>query len=175
MANRPLTVGYVVDTKLDHNSNVTSPNLPFDQPGTPQETIDDTVGVRKFVFVKNVGAAAIADGDCLVFLNNSSTQVGAYSDAIAAGFTIGASLNRAAGVGIGPISAGNYGWIQVSGYHPAVKTNGACANGQMLTLDNTSSTKVAAVALGTAASYTVVGIAVGAAASGVTPVNLALG
>ena len=175
MATRPLTVGYVVDTKLDHNSAVAAPNLPFDQPGTPQETIDDVLGVRKFVFVKNVGANAIANGDCLVFLNNAKTQVGAYSDAVAAGFTIGAALNRVAGVGIGVIGVNNYGWIQVSGYHPEVKANGAVANGQMLTLDNTSSTKVAATALGTAPSYEVLGIAVGAAAAGVVPAQITVG
>lgn len=175
MANRPLTVGYVVDTKLNHNSSVVSPNLPFDQPGTPQEMIDDVLGVRKFVFVKNVGASALANGDCLVYLNNSKTQVGTYSDAIAAGFTTGASLNRVAGVAVGVIDVNNYGWVQVSGLHTAVKTNGAVANGQNLTLDNTADKKAAAVALGTAAAYAVLGTAVGPAAANLTPVQISVG
>jgi hypothetical protein len=174
MANRPLTVGYVVNTPLNHNSSVTSPNLPFDELGTPREELDDDLGYRKFIFVQNTGGSNIAAGDCLIFLDDVKQNVGPYAAGIAAGFSVGASLNRVAGVAIGAINAGNYGWIQTQGLHPAVKTNGAVANGQALTLDNTASSKAAAVALGTAPPYAVLGTAVGPAASNLTPVQLSI-
>jgi len=172
MASRPLNNGYVLNTSLDFNGVLPNLNFPADAQGIVRNEVDDDLGLREFILVKNVGTGAFANGDCLVFTNNSRTQVMNYADAVAGGFSIGAALNRVAGVAIGAISVGQWGWIQTRGYHAAVKVNGACANGQMLTLDNTASTKCAPVALGTAPPYATLGVAVGAAAANLVPVQL---
>lgn len=159
MASRPLNNGYLLNTPLDFNGTLPSLNFPADPAGLVRTEIDDDLGIREFVLVKNDGVTDIALGDCLVFVDDAKTLVRNFTDAAAGGLSVGAALNRAAGVAIGAITVGNWGWIQTKGLHTSVKANGAVLNGQMLTLDNTANTMVVPVALGTAAPYTVVGVA----------------
>jgi hypothetical protein len=70
--------------------------------------------------------AALANGDVVEFSDTSGYEV--TNDRAG-----GSSLGRfVAGVAIGTISDGQYGWIQVSGKHSAVKTDGAVAAGDRL-------------------------------------------
>lgn len=174
MASRPLNNGYLLNTALDFNGALPNLNFPADAKGVVRNELDDTLGLREFILVKNAGTVAIENGDCLVYVDNARTQVKNYAEAVAGGFAIGAALNRPAGVAVGAITAGNWGWVQTKGLHSAVKANGAVANGQMLTLDNTASKMVAPVALGTAPPYAVLGTAVGVAAAGVVAAQLSI-
>lgn len=174
MASRPLNNGYLLNTSLDFNGTLPSLNFPADPEGIVRTEISDDLGVREFVLVKNAGFIDFENGDCLVFVDDAKTQVKDYTDSVAGGFTAGAALNRAAGVAIGAISAGHWGWIQTKGLHPKVKVNGAAANGQHLTLDNTANRMVAPVALGTAPAYTSVGVAVAAHDGGLVAARLSL-
>lgn len=75
--------------------------------------------------------------------------------------------NQVCGVGIGAITASYYGWVQVSGYHSAVITNGDddIADGDTLILSTTDGT-VDSVASATASTHSPVGIAVTADVDG---------
>jgi hypothetical protein len=174
MASRPLNNGFLLNTTLDFNGALPNLNFPADAQGIVRNELDDTAGLREYILVKNAGASATANGDCLVFVDNARTQVKPYTEAVAGGFSIGAALNRPAGVAVGVISPNNWGWIQTKGLHSAVKANGAVANGQVLTLDNTANKMVAPVALGTAAPYAAVGTAVAAAAAGTVAARLSV-
>lgn len=69
---------------------------------------------------------AIANGDVVEFSDTSGYEVSSDRSG-------GASLGRfVAGVAVGTVSDGQYGWIQVSGRHTAVKTDGAVAAGDRL-------------------------------------------
>lgn len=77
----------------------------------------------KYILVED---AAIANGDVVEFSDTSGYEVTKDRSG-------GASLGRfVAGVAICTISDAQYGWIQVSGVHTAVKTDGAVAKGDRL-------------------------------------------
>lgn len=78
-------------------------------------------------YVQNIAAdsIAIADGTCVY----PTTTIGVVSP----DFTGGNGLTgRVVGVGIGAIAAGSFGWVQVSGIHPAVKTDAGVSAGDAL-------------------------------------------
>ena len=52
--------------------------------------------------------------------------------------------NLIAGVAIADIPAGEYGWIQTSGYHEAIDADGSTAAGDAMIADGTSAGRVAA-------------------------------
>lgn len=69
--------------------------------------------------------AAIANGDVVEFADATAYEVSKDRN--------GSSLGRfVAGVGVATISDAQYGWIQVSGVHTAVKTDGAVVKGDRL-------------------------------------------
>ena len=68
---------------------------------------------------------AIADGTCVY----GTTVWGAVSPDFAGGQGI---TTNVVGVGISAIAAGSYGWVQISGYHDKVKTDGAVAAADFL-------------------------------------------
>ena len=73
-------------------------------------------GLKVYRFVQvDAASAAVANGTALVWKTVTSQKV----------TTVNTGLrNSPAGVGIGTITVGNRGWIQIGGYHSAVKTNG---------------------------------------------------
>lgn len=72
--------------------------------------------------------------------------------------------NQPLGVGIGVITAGQYGWVQTKGYHSAVLTNGDddIADGDHVILDASTDGVVDSVAAGTAPGDRRIGVAVAA-------------
>lgn len=70
--------------------------------------------------------AALANGDVVEFSDTSGYEV---TNDRAGGASIGRVV---AGVAIGTITDAQYGWIQVSGRHTAVKTDGGVTAGQNL-------------------------------------------
>lgn len=118
-----------------------------------------THGIRvyRFVEVDANAANAVSNGTVLTFVDKYNRVV---TDDISA-----SHQNKVAGVGIGNgISKGNRGWIQVGGYHPAVKTNGDddIAVGMQLIVDGTTDGTCNSMAIGTAATHAVLGVAVSA-------------
>ena len=94
----------------------------LEQPG--KILVDYASGnVYKYVLVED---AAIANGDSVEFSDTSGYEVTKDRSG-------GASVGKlAAGVAITTISDGYYGWIQVSGRHTSVKTDGAVVKGDRL-------------------------------------------
>lgn len=77
----------------------------------------------KYVLIED---AAVANGDVVEFADTSGYEVTKDRSG-------GASIGRVvAGVAIGTITDAYYGWIQVSGRHIAVKTDGGVTAGQNL-------------------------------------------
>jgi hypothetical protein len=100
-------------TKLTDNSATAKEEL-----GITRVEWDSTyLCFRKFKYVRAAADTTVANGTAL-----------GYTDAImqVASNDIDDFVESASicGVGIGAITAAYYGWIQVGGYHPAVKTNG---------------------------------------------------
>jgi len=86
-------------------------------------TVAEDVNGYKYRYVQNISAdsIAIANGTC-VYLASVSAWV------VSPDYTGGSSTStRVAGVGIGAIAAGSYGWIQITGIHTAVKTDAGVA------------------------------------------------
>ena len=114
-----------------------------------------TNGVRGYRFVEVAAAsAAVANGSVLTFTDN-------YNQVVTTDISA-SHINKVAGVGIGAITAGNRGWIQVYGYHPAVATNGDddITEGMELMVDTAVDGTVDSIAIGTAPTSKTVGVAV---------------
>ncbi len=90
------------------------------------ELCKDQLGnIYRYVLNNTADAIAIADGTCVY----PTIVIGVVSP----DFTGGNGLTgMVAGVGISAIAAGSYGWIQVDGIHPAVKTDAGVAAGEGL-------------------------------------------
>lgn len=132
-----------------------------DLQGTLREQIDVTTGDRRMLrFIKNAAAgAALAANDLCWFDTASHISV----DSRVAS-SVG-DRNGIAGIAIGAIAAGNYGWILVRGQATLnLKAAVNAAEGDALISSDTD-VKVDSVAEGTAPTYKVVGFAT-AAASG---------
>jgi hypothetical protein len=117
---------------------------------------DDTVGLKSYRYVQvHADSAAVANGDVVVYRDLykivADTRIAQSTE------------NHIAGVGIGVITAGNYGWLQIGGYHAVVKTNGDddIADGDVLIHSGTD-LQADSVAAGTAPTYIPVGVAVAA-------------
>lgn len=84
------------------------------------ELVKDDEG-NIYRYVQNIAAdsVAIADGTC-VYLRDADDWI--VTPDISNGLTA-----LVEGVGIGAIAAGSYGWILVSGFHDAVKTDNGVA------------------------------------------------
>lgn len=129
--------------------------------GILREHIDEDEGHKVYKYVQiDASSAAIANGTVCVttgdlYFRKATTVCDAAAD-----------RNQPIGVGIGTITAGNYGWLQVRGYHSAVKTNGDddIAIGQALIVDAEGGTDGTcdSVAVGTAPTHKVIGWALAA-------------
>jgi len=86
----------------------------------------DNVG-NAYRYVQNIAAdaIAIADGTCVY----QTVTWGVVTPDIAGGSGLG---DIVVGVGVGAIAAGSYGYVQVSGYHDKVKTDGTMAAGNFM-------------------------------------------
>lgn len=113
-----------------------------------------TSGVRIYRFVKVADASGdVANGSVLTFTDAHCREVTTDISE--------SNRNHVAGVGIGAITAGNKGWIQVYGSHSAVTTNGDddITVGMELIVDGAVDGSVDSMAVGTAATHKTVGVA----------------
>lgn len=125
--------------------------------GTLRVVHDETYGMLVYRYVKIASTSAAVANGTFVFQDDAYGRQGTTVVADAT------SRNLPLGVGIGTITAGNYGWLQVAGYHSAVKTNGDddIAAGDTI-IASASNGVVDSVTAGTASTYVPVGIAVAA-------------
>jgi hypothetical protein len=171
MANRPLHVGYVVNTSLDFNNNTVPPNLPLDSLGSVAVMQDDDNGVARYVFVKNVGAVDIAAGSVVCFIDQAKLHVVTTKNALAPA----GAYNRVLGVANNVISAGNSGWVQTHGLCPSVHVDTAVSDGEAVVASGSTDGAGAAIALGTALTYPLIGFVVGAKTGNFAPLQLNVG
>ena len=156
---------FVTDTDYNDNDEVT--DLPIlalrDNVGDIRRQIDDATGRRRtLLFVRSdASSAAIANGTPVGWSADSAGDQG--WEVTTAFHGSNGARNKPAGVGIGTITIGYYGWIQSYGDHTAVITNGDddIADGDNIILSSTEG-KVDSVAAGTAPTHTPLGIAVAA-------------
>lgn len=129
-----------------------------DELGVIRHEIDGlTSGMKSYRFVQVADtSAAVANGTVVTFSDVYGREV--TTDISETG------QNFVAGVGIGVITPGNSGWIQVYGHHAAVKTNGDddVAAGDMLIVDSTTDGTANSVTAGTAPTHKTIGVAVAA-------------
>lgn len=142
-----------VGAPLDQDSATATEQL-----GTIRWIYDATYGPLAYRYVKTASDTTVANGTALAFTSGypGGTVTLDISDA---------KQNYVAGVGIGVISPGQYGWIQCYGYHSAVITNGGddIAAGDSLILAASADDGMCdSVAAGTAPTYKTLGIAVAA-------------
>lgn len=112
-------------------------------------------GLRALRFVQlHADSAAVATGTPVMWKDTTMTIVTTV---------ISSSRNHPAGVGIGTLTAGRYGWIQCKGYHAAVITDGGddIAKGDSVIYSATDA-KVDSVAAGTSPTYKPLGFAAAA-------------
>jgi len=90
------------------------------------ELAKDQLGnIYRYIQNNTADAIAIADGTCVY----PTIVVGVVSPDFTGGNGV---TGRVVGVGIAAIAAGSYGWVQVSGIHPAVKTDAGVSAGDAL-------------------------------------------
>lgn len=129
-----------------------------EEPGAIRWQIDKDAGagIRALRFVQvDSSSAAAANGTPFMWKDTTMTVV---TTVVATG-----SRSWPAGVGIGTITPGAYGWIQCKGYHSAVITNGDddIAKGDTIIQSSTDG-QVDSVAAGTATTYKPFGVAAAA-------------
>ena len=82
----------------------------------------DANGMKVYKYVLSAATTAVANGDVV---NNSG--VTAYTVTVPGTTAVGKAANNiGAGVGIGTITSAYYGWVQVKGYHSAIKKAAKC-------------------------------------------------
>jgi hypothetical protein len=100
-------------TKLTDNSSTAKEEL-----GITRIEWDSTyLCFRKYRYVRTAADTTVANGTALGYTDVLGQVVSLDIDDFV-------ETSNLAGVGIGVITAAYYGWIQVGGYHPVVKTNG---------------------------------------------------
>lgn len=139
------------NTKLTANDSTQMEEL-----GVIREEYDTTYGLRRFVYVQAAADTTVAAGTACGYSDRKKATVS--SDVANWDFL----ANQVAGVGIGAITAEYYGWLQCYGYHGGVNTDGGddITDGMLLILDPSTDGTVDSLALGTAATYKPVGVAV---------------
>lgn len=86
--------------------------------------MDGLGNVYRYVLINAADAIDCADGQVVYMQSTSTYDVSADQSA-----ALGA---RPIGVGIGEITAGQYGWVMVAGIHDAILTDGGVAVGEFL-------------------------------------------
>ena len=141
--------------------------------GNADQNLDDELGIIRFVLVSTAGwqtfkfvqvatGTTVANGTVLVYgAAAGDTTAPAVNRTIVTDDISDQKQNGVAGVGIGAITAASYGWIQLTGYHSVVKTNGDddIAYGDVLIVDSTTDGTCNSVAAGTAPTHIVLGVA----------------
>lgn len=142
-------------TPLTYNGNTVGNNYqtpdPQDAGGDFWDDVDNLLGCRRFAFVYNNGATttAVANGAVVYWTDHYGAVVSTKQ--------ADSARNCARGVGIGAISAANYGWVQTDGYHGAVLADSSTfALGDKAEAYSTDG-EVTDIAAGTAPTYTVIG------------------
>ena len=127
-----------------------------EQLGSVRKEYDSTNGFRTFKYVQASLTVAASNGRVLCWYDTIGTVA---TDDIS---TTRASLP--AGVAIGTLTHGRYGWVQMGGYHSAVDTNGDddVADGDVVVVDTATDGVADSVAYGAASSLKILGIAVAA-------------
>jgi hypothetical protein len=136
------------------------PNMAQDSLGTIRFQVDPTGvgGVRAYRLAQiQSGSAAVAVGSMVQMVDACGT-VGDTRQSQS-------SRNSVLGFGIGVITPGNVGWVQVYGAHAALITASTSAIGDFLIPSGTDQT-VATVAQGTAPTYRVLAISTAVVSSG---------
>lgn len=113
-----------------------------DTSATPREELGavrwEGMNAYRYILVED---AALATGDVVEFSDTSGYEV---TNDRSGGSSIGRAV---AGVAIGAVADAYYGWIQVSGRHASVKTDGGVSAGHVLiphaTADGRADTAVA--------------------------------
>jgi hypothetical protein len=120
---------HVWGTVLTYNST-TAPNNDL---GLVRDEYDTTYRLCKYKMVFNNCATACVDGDVMVYNDK-------YDAKVTRSITSDVLANRAAGVAFGTIAASAYGWIEVYGYHDAIKVSsgGSIASGDSFVASATS-------------------------------------
>lgn len=145
--------------KMWKTSLTDSSTTPEEGLGEIRTEIDHSTGaVKEYKYVSVAADTTVANGTPLLY-----TDV--YGVTASSDISDG-SANQVLGVGIGAIAASSYGWVQVSGYHSAIITNGDddIADGDTLILSGDGT--VDSVAAGTASTYKPLAIAVAADVDG---------
>ncbi len=100
----------------------------FPQAGTNVESAG-----KRYACVYNAGAAAIAAGDCCgLFL---TTPAQGHVSTTAATMIDNGTAGICAGIGIGAIAAGAYGWLQTGGHCSNITTDEGVSQGDSLVMD----------------------------------------
>lgn len=132
------------------------PDNPFDQPGIIWKDLDPTYGWREYVWAQNSGTVSTALGTLVM-----------YTDLYKMTFslTISDSVRDCLlGVACSVIPTSSYGWIQTKGYCARVLVyDGTYAKGQRIMMGTADGLGLVNGALGTAPTYALVGVALGAA------------
>lgn len=133
-------------------------------------TTGQLVGHRSFRFANLTTASANCTAGNVTFLADVFGTIATTVSASSVG-----SFNAVCGVAVANVTAGNYGWWQIRGWHAGVSTTGfAAAAGGLLTGNNTNATSAGVVAQGVAPTQVVIGVAVAAASGNATAARLCI-
>lgn len=143
---------------LTENSSVATEQL-----GRSRIEWDVTAGYQKYVYVQNSTATALADGTTCYWADDFRTKV-----------SISESQNKKAGIAFGAITASYHGWIQVGGYHDAVKAKGGDANDGDFMVFDAADGFTNALAAGGSLLEQPFGVAVGDDAASLVPMMILL-
>lgn len=129
-----------------------------DQLGTRRFVYDSTNGLRGYTYVQLDADAAAAGANGTVYTFSDVYKKEVTNDISAS------HPNKPAGVGVGTLTLGYYGYIQHYGYHSAVKTDGGddIAAGDTVIVDPSVDGTADSVAQGTAPTHKPLGVAVAA-------------
>lgn len=142
-------------TAVTDSNTIADENL-----GIVREELTSTGGLKKYKYVQvHASSAALANGTpCMYVADATDTTMMVVTTVVATG-----GRNLVAGVGVGAIAAGSYGWIQVYGRHSAVKTNGDDDIAALDTIIQSSTDAVVdSVGAGTASTHAPIGYALAA-------------
>jgi len=113
------------------------------------ETFDDTYGYRLFKYVHNEEASTASVAGAPAARKLTADKLSCYACYI----PLTATLDALGGIWMAAITAQYYGWIQLLGYHTALKVYGAVAAYDTLKCSNTNAYQVADNSQGTQSTY----------------------
>ena len=149
-----ISTGRIFPTQtIEVDAGVTSMNIAtLRYPGQLGQFLEKDGKLYQVVLVKST-SANLANGTVVMWSD--------YDDMTVSSVVADAKRNHVAGVGLGTVTAGNYGFIQVAGPHSAVVSTGTFANGDAVIMSATDGT-CGVVAAGTAPTYALLGFATAA-------------